>query len=160
MRLKCGSNLQTEAPEAFQHLCAQPVPTSCRSLSRWKVSITKGYSHWIGPLFKKLFGASIASCLLNKNPQTQSTTEFQPDSSISQRNDTSFDQREWNTCFQEWFESISNKLNLGYKCFLVSEWLLPFWRAKCTKDSSTLWLGSQIITIMFSQCKWAWLTMG
>lgn len=72
-------HLETGAPGAIQHQCAQLVPTCCNHLASEKSLLQKGYSHWIGLLFKKLFRVWSASCLLNKNPQTQSATEFQPD---------------------------------------------------------------------------------
>jgi hypothetical protein len=51
-------------------------------------------SHWVGLLFKKQFRVSSASCLLSKNPQTQSAQDFNGTSSISQRNAIFFVQRE------------------------------------------------------------------
>lgn len=91
--------LEAGAPGPIQHKCAQLVLTCCNHLAREKCLLQKGYSHWIGLLFKKLFRVWSASCLLNKNPQTQSATEFQPDLKYFTKNDVSFVQREWNTCF-------------------------------------------------------------
>lgn len=92
-------NLEAGAPGPIQHECAQLVLTCCNHLAREKSLLQKGYSHWIGLLFKKLFRVWSASCLPNKNPQTQSATEFQPDLKYFTKNDVSFVQREWNTCF-------------------------------------------------------------
>ena len=81
LRLRCGSNpqLRDGRPTGISTPVCPTSSTPLRSLIRRKASIAKGYSHWLGLPFKNLFRVSIASCLLNKNSQTQSTTGFQPD---------------------------------------------------------------------------------